>query len=389
MNQIAAVHDGATLIQAKPAQQATRERAKAREHVDYIEYFRAVAILMIVIGHTCVLAWTHFADEDPTKSVSLINVIPTLINGGTAYFVFISGFLYRQVYMGRIGYGDFLRKKALYIGLPYLIVATPLALAEIGFGAFTVSVAKDGVAYGDSLFVDMVVLLTTGRMVNAFWYIPFVFIVFLASPLFDRFMRLNTLSRLGVLLAATALAFWVHRPADNLNPVHSLLYFANLYMFGMVFCEHRKAIMAFVTRPPVTALLAVLIVAIAVAQALWLNDTSNLERHWGDGWAPLGLDLMLVQKYVGIFLLCGVLARWGHHLGRPLKAIAANSFGLYFVHGVVIAILMRMPAPLSPHAGYPMVDLALYSLFVIAISFAGVMIIKALTGRYSRYIIGS
>ena len=69
---------------------------------------------------------------------------------------------------------------------------------------------------------------------------------------------------------------------------------------------------------------------------------------------------MLIQKYVGFFLvlrsfrLCGALAE------APLSYIADHSFGLYFVHAIVIAVLMRMPETLSPHIGEPMIDLAIY-----------------------------
>ena len=363
-------------------------QAKPREHIAYIEYFRALAILMIVCGHTFVLAWTHFADEDPTTAITFLNVIPSLINSGTAYFVFISGFLYRQVFHGRMAYGEFMRRKALYIGLPYLIMATPVALAEIWTGTFAVTSFKDGVAYPHSTFVDLVVLLATGRMVNAYWYMPFIFLVFLASPLFDLFIRTKPALRFAIIAAAAVLALWVHRPLDNLNPFHSFLYFANIYMFGMLFCEYRDRIMPVVAQTRTVFLLALLILAIATAQALILNDTSNIERSVGDGWLPLGLDLMLVQKYVGFFLFCGFFALWGGYAARPLSFVAKHSFGLFFVHAIVIAVLMRTPASLSPHFGEPMIDLAIYYAVVLAISFAVILAVKQITGKYSRYIIG-
>lgn len=365
-----------------------RAPATPREHVAYIEYFRALAILMIVAGHTFVLAWSHFADEDPTSRITLLNVIPSLISSGTAYFVFISGFLYRQVFHGRMAYGEFMRRKALYIGLPYLLMATPVALAEIASGTFSVTSVKDGVAYPPSAFVDLVVLLSTGRMVNAYWYIPFIFLVFLASPLFDRFIRMQPGPRFAVVAAAFLVALWVHRPLDNLNPLHSFLYFANIYMFGMLFWEYRERIMAVVARPGAVAVLALLILATAAAQALVLNDTSNIERAAGDGWLPLGFDLMLIQKYVGFFLFSGFFALWGSRAATPLSFIARNSFGLYFVHAIVIAVLMRMPEPLSPHVGEPMIDLAIYFVAVLTTSFAAILTVKAIAGRYSRYIIG-
>ncbi len=281
-----------------------------------------------------------------------------------------------------------MRRKALYIGLPYLCMATPIALAEIASGAFTVTTVKDGVAYPHSAFIDLVVLLATGRMVNAYWYMPFIFLVFLASELFDRVIRMRAGSRFALVGLAFLVAMWVHRPLDNLNPFHSFLYFANIYMFGMLFCEYRARIIAVVTRPPVLLLLACLILVLASFQALVLDDTSNIERAAGDGWLPLGLDLMLVQKYVGFFLFCGFFALYGQYGSRTLSFIARNSFGLYIVHAIVIAVLMRMPEHLSPHVGEPMIDLALYFTGVLAMCIAGIAAVKLAAGRYSRYVIG-
>jgi surface polysaccharide O-acyltransferase-like enzyme len=362
--------------------------ARGREHIAYIEYFRALAILLIVCGHSFLLAWTHFADEDPTTSIGLLNVIPTLVNSGTAYFVFISGFLYRQVFYGRMPFGEFMRRKALYIGLPYLCMGLPVALAESWAGNFWVETFKDGDIYPHSTYIDVVVLMATGRMVNAYWYMPFIFLVFLASPLFDRFLRLRPALRFAIVGAAFAVALWVHRPLDNLNPFHSLLYFANIYMFGMLFCEYRDRIMPVIARPAVVAALGALILAVAVVQALVLNDTANIERTVEDGWLPLGFDLMLIQKYIGFFLFCGLFALWGNQGGRLLSFIARNSFGLYFVHAIVIAVLMRLPETLSPHVGEPITDLALYTLFVLVVSLAIISAVQKIAGRYSRYIIG-
>lgn len=382
MSQSASVGDVRDAHTAKPT------TASGREHIAYIEYFRALAILLIVCGHSFLLAWTHFADEDPTTSVGLLNVIPALVNGGTAYFVFISGFLYRQVSYGRIAFPEFMRRKALYIGLPYLCMGLPVAFAEIWTGNFWVETFKNGDIYPHSTYIDLVVLMATGRMVNAYWYMPFIFLVFLASPLFDRFLQLKPTLRFTIVGAAFAVAMWVHRPLGNLNPFHSLLYFANIYMFGMLFCEYRDKIMPVIARPPVVTALGVLILAVAVLQALVFNDTANIERTAEDGWMPIAFDLMLIQKYIGFFLFCGLFALWGSLGGRLLSFIARNSFGLYFVHAIVIAVLMRMPETLSPHVGEPIIDLALYTLFVLLVSMAIILAVQKVAGKYSRYIIG-
>jgi hypothetical protein len=378
-------------IQHSDARPVARAAAygKPREHIAYIEYFRALAIIVIICGHTFDLAWNHFASEDPQATGSLVNLIPTLISGGTAYFVFISGFLYRHVFYGRVSYGDFMRKKLLYVGLPYATLATPLALIGMSLGSYLVVLSKDGAAYSHSGFVDFIVLFTTGRMTTAYWYIPCAFLLFLASPLFDRFIRLSLNRRLLILAATIAVALWIHRPSDNLNPVQSCLYVVNFYLFGMVFYDYRHKLMALVSRPPITVLLAAAVLGTAAFQAFVLHNTSNIEHTLGDGWLPVGLDLMLVQKYFGILLFCALLSRWGDHAAGPLKFIARISFGLFFVHGTVLAAFNRFPQFLSPHLGEPILDLALYSAVVILVSMAIVMVVKRLTGKYSRYIMGA
>ena len=388
MNHIASVPDGRPIGPAAASLAQAGAIARPREHIAYIECFRAVAIILIVCGHTYALSWTHFADEDPQTRVTWLNIIPALITGGTAYFVFISGFLYRQVFYARTPYGEFMRKKALYVGLPYLVLATPLALAEIWLGPFSVTAVKEGVAYPHSIFVDFIVLFSTGRMVTAYWYIPFIFLVFLASPLFDRFIELSSGLRAAVFALAIAIAFWAVRPLDNLNPVQCFFYFANIYMFGILFCEYSKPIMGLFTRPLVRTALAGLILAIASVQAMVMHFPGNLERLPGDGWGFVGFDAMLMQKYAGIVFLCGLLTHVAVWMKRPLVFIAEHSFGLFFIHGIVIAVLMRLPQPLSPHVGEPVIDLAIYSAFVVAISLVIVVTAKNVTGRYSRYIIG-
>jgi peptidoglycan/LPS O-acetylase OafA/YrhL len=159
-------------------------------------------------------------------------------------------------------------------------------------------------------------------------------------------------------------------------------------MFGILFCEYRKPIMDLVTRPLVLAALAGLILSIASVQAMVMHFPGNLERMPGDGWGFVGFDAMLVQKYAGIVFLCGLLTHVAGWMKRPLTFVSDHSFGLFFIHGIVIAVLMRLPQPLSPHVGEPVIDLAIYSAFVIAISLAVVVTAKYLTGKYSRYVIG-
>ena len=140
-------------------------------------------------------------------------------------------------------------------------------------------------------------------------------------------------------------ALWVVRPVDNLNPIQCFLYFANFYMFGMLFCEYRKPIMDFVS----AARRARLAGRIDPRHRLGAGDGHATSRAISSAsLVTAGVSSastsMLVQKYVGIFLFCGLLTYVAGWMKRPLAFVADHSFGLFFMHGIVIAVLMRMPA---------------------------------------------
>lgn len=388
MSQVASMPNGDALVVDKPRSDAD-VRAKPRGRVDYIEYFRGVSILLIVAGHAFDLAWTRSGNEHTLDSVTTLAVLSALLTGGTFFFVFISGFLYRHVFYERMSYGSFMWKKCVQVGLPYLILGSALAFLQMNISEFHVTIFKHGSELGENRFVDLVVLLATGNMMTAYWYIPFIFVVFLASPLFDRYIRLPRIWQVGILVASLLVAFWVHRPYESLNPIHSFIYFANIYLFGILFCEYRHKWMPFLTKGNVLLMLAIAVLAVAVAEDSVLHKVTDLERAASDGWAPLGLDLMIVQKYLGILLFCGGLARWGHLLAKPLSFLAERSFGLYFVHGIVLTAISHAPHSFSPNLGSSVADFVAYSIVTILISIGIVMAVKWATGKYSRYLIGA
>lgn len=374
---------------ASPADLApARPHAAVRERVDYIEFFRAVAIVMIVSGHSFDLAWSRTLGGPSVAGKEMLGVLSALVNGGTFYFVFISGFLYRLVFYERVGYADFMRKKAMNIGLPYLILGIPLAFYQMIVSGFHVTLYKHGEVLGTNYYVDIAAQLATGEMMTAYWYIPFIFLVFAASPLFDRFIRLSWGWRAAIFLVSLAAAFWAHRPYESLNPFHSFVYFVNMYLFGIMVCGERQRLMKVLRATPVLVLLAVVLVGIALVQEFVLHQIGNIERVQGDGWAPKGFDMIIVQKYVGVLFFCGLLARWGERLSETFRALANASFGMYFMHGIILAALSHLPASMSPHFAFtPTVFLA-YAFATVTSSYLVVRAAQAALGPRSRYVIG-
>ena len=315
-------------LERVPYATAAKSLGKSTEKVDYIEYFRGLAIILIVAGHAFDFTWAQADQAGLAVSANMFGVPSVLITGSTLYFVFISGFLYRYAFYDRMTYRDFMRKKLLYVGLPYFLIGSLLSLYQIGTSNVDVAVSRHGLPLGGNVWVDYVVLMMTGQMMTAYWYIPFIMVMFLAAPLFDWYIRQRNATKAGILVVWVLLALWAHRPYENLNPLHSAVYFGHMYLFGILFCEQRRRIMPMLTLTLPLVALAAALVEIAMFQSGVQQLYDSIERGPGDGWWPLDIDLILIQKYVGVLLLCGLLHRWGGKMQGFLRFMARYSVGL-------------------------------------------------------------
>lgn len=85
-------------------------------YLNYINYFRGFAILMVVLGH-----FLYFPESTVTEKL-----VKAVIKGGISPFVFISGFLFHHIFYRRgFDYKKFMKNKFKNVLLPYTIVVIP------------------------------------------------------------------------------------------------------------------------------------------------------------------------------------------------------------------------------------------------------------------------
>ena len=83
-----------------------------RKRIEELDYFRGIAILFVVFGHS----W-----QSPHGQI--YDLSQAIMVGGTTLFVFISGFFFAKTYASRDGsYREFLGKKILNVGMPFVAV---------------------------------------------------------------------------------------------------------------------------------------------------------------------------------------------------------------------------------------------------------------------------
>lgn len=215
---------------------------KKKTFLNYINVFRGLAILLIIAGHTM-----QFGEN----SGLLHKINCEIICGGTALFIFISGFLFQHL-SGKFEYKNYLSKKWTNVVVPYFITSIPGILFCLFFPQ------KYGNAFdGLNPLIQIPMFLTTGRIHNTpTWFIPMIVLFFLCS-----WILLN-MEKKGILYKMLPLMFLITltcpRVDVDYNSIISLTYtkkylaclgyifngfihFFALYVFGM-FCSRYKEI---------------------------------------------------------------------------------------------------------------------------------------------------
>ncbi|MGD1920569.1 MAG: acyltransferase family protein, partial [Pleurocapsa sp.] len=187
---------------------------KKKKFINSINYFRGLAIVIIVLGHCFDLAQWNVSNnfEIFVHNLSLY---------GTFYFVFISGFLYYHIFYQRFNYKKFMSKKMQYVLLPYILISlVPIVLVVFSGSGHSENFP---VELNNKPLLAIIWYFVTGKIINAYWYIPMAMLLFAVSPIVNLIVKSDKIIEVFLLLLPISLI--VHRPLDNLNALHSLIYF--------------------------------------------------------------------------------------------------------------------------------------------------------------------
>ena len=338
------------------------------------DYFRAISIIFIVIGHTYgISGWKIDGFWDRT--------LANLVSGGTSLFVFISGFLFYHVFYPRFNYVTFVKKKFKNVYVPYLLLSIlPVCVAlytKVPFGEFYFGPTE---SFFDQIIKPIFLYYWYGGVL-VYWYIPFIMVVFLISPLFIKFIHISTSSKIRVIALMTAVSLFMHRPVNNWSIIQSVIYFCPVYMFGILCSMEREWIYNKFRQYDGYIFLAVL--ALALLQAAVMDTSGNLQKP------PFefnGIDIALVQKMMLCVFFMVFLHRFEDREWRVMKQIAASSFSIYFLHGWFIFAFWLARELYADWRGFML--LPVFSGLIIWLSYATASRIRRIWPERSRMIIG-
>ncbi len=311
-------------------------------------------------------------------------VFANLISGSTIHFVFISGFLFHHIFYQKQKTNTFFLGKVKRLLIPYTILSiVPIILkikSKPEFWNAYLPPTGDGIMH-EYVFPSLLYYISGAHLI-AYWYIPFAFCLFLMYPIHIKFIETKLRNQLIVLGVLYVIALLIHRPADDLALLQSVVYFTPAYLFGILCSINKTFIYTKLEGKEFLFLGAA--VALAVLQAL-IGQHYN---HYKLAFVYEGIDLILLQKSILCIFFMVFLNRYEHSRNKFLSLFAATSFAIYFIHGYVLYALTLLKAEFEIKIIYnwPAYFL-IWSLLIIS-SMLLALFIKKLFPKYAVYITG-
>lgn len=342
----------------------------------YLDYFRGVAILQIVVLHAGRALFNRgFAEPIPDSHVAFATV-DILFHNATIYFTLISSIVYAYLFSKR-DFAGFLRSRALYVALPYLAATVALTLFIDGRAS-----GFDPATLAASIFNNAV----TGDAWNQLWYIPVILVLYVLTP--TLFALVQAPGSRWVLVALVALPLLFSRTGTTVS-APTVLYFVGPYVLGLIIGSDLRRWVARMRRH-VFLLAAVAAVTTAALFPLYLSGF--------DFAGPVSIreSLFYIQKLSLAGLTLVWLTGWE---SRPVKwrdafvgFAATTAFSIYFIHAPVlrpIAQTLGRYLPDPPGLGVLAAATVVASAAALAISWAVTMAAQRLLGSRSRMLIGA
>ncbi|WP_413284579.1 acyltransferase family protein [Vibrio sp. MA40-2] len=338
-----------------------------------INNYRAFSILLIVLSHCY---WISGWQADSSLDI----FVKHYISGGTFFFLFISGYLFGCVWLDKFNYLRFLKLKLVNIGSPYIAISLPvIILAIITKQPYGEYFFDNNTGLWSEVVKPFFMYLLYGRVLTGYWYIPFIFLVFLISPLLIRFCRTETKTQTICLLILYSISLFVWRAEDNMNPIQALFYFIPVFLLGC-YCQIHASWIS-VHQGALIKICFFFSIIFMVIQVYFLDVPGNLHKPM---FSYQGANINSIERSFLAVLMFLVLERYMNYRVAILDYIAKASFSIYLLHPLIIAIYKR-----AVGLEY---DSFLYFLSLTTLVFcccwAVALTGKKLIGRHSRYVLG-
>lgn len=344
-----------------------------------IHLFRGVSIIFIVFSHCYDVGICSFSQNDHI----LAKIFKNIVSGGSAFFVFISGFLFLIIYKSNKVYFDFLSKKIKYVYLPFFFFAS-FDFVYIIFKIFYnyINPTSKSQYYCDALlnFDFISVYFVGGSFITQgiLWYVPFIMAVYLLSPFFLFYSKLRIDSKLYIFSFSSLISLVLFRNYSNelISIIQNVIYFLPFYFLGILSCQHEEYLTHKIKNQFILSLIFISVIVAFINSVLPYNIISRI-------------DIMFFQKIFFCIVLFLCLKKINSKSWLIVDILATNSYGIFFFHTIFLS-LIRLVIKLFG-ISFRTDSFLIYFAFatiILLISLAGVLVIKRVLGSKSKYFVG-
>ena len=275
----------------------------------HVNHMRGVAIVPVVTVH-CISMFDWPAG-------STVSALAPLFINVNIMFIFVSGYLFGHMADG-LEPRSYLARRFSNIVVPYVLVSAPAILIYLMHLKAHPHLPPEFLDHPPLYLTAL--FLVTGAHLGPLWFIPVMVIFYLLSFAFLRLAdRRATFLALPFLLLVSEL---VGRPADNLGTLQLALYFAPIYLLGMLFARHAERVDA-ALRKGLAPVVLVAVLAGAASVALPARG--------------LPVPHLALKAPICIAVYAALLAL----PDRPIPALdllARYAFAVFFLHGYLVAL---------------------------------------------------
>lgn len=353
---------------------------KERTYLHHINHFRGIAIIFIVFWHCFSAGITHYNQNITLFAFSLLKLLP----GGTTFFVFISGYLFHYIYYKKFDFKLFIIKKVKFVLFPFILISSTDILYYLS--RYIISIIFDSdksqifLAKLNNYSFIKTYLYGHGEIPIGLWYIPFIMVVFALSPLFIKFICIRAKVQLTIICILLISSMIIHRTADNsiLGIFQNVIYFTPAYLLGIFMSINFNKIYVKLKVRNLYILISAILITIFLSKII--EFYSPIFRIF---------DLMIFQKILLSIFFTVYLMKYKKKQIKVLNLIAENSFGIFFIHGIIIwlfnAFIFKLKITIESNSAFVYFGL---STFILIISLSITILIRKALPNKSKYIIG-
>lgn len=344
----------------------------------HLHAFRGFSILNIIAAHCWVMLIMILTEGDVTEMLKpLMGLSEAFFHNATVYFAIISGLLFSLIF-NQTDWKTFYLGKVKHVIMPYIVFS--ILLTFLG-GMVLIPPDVEPLSF-NAVLASLPLHIVSGSSFGHMWYIPVLVVLFICTPIFKYIAHQPKLLPLFIIILL--LPLFISRSWPDFTWKNFVFFFAP-YLLGIYVGNYYQKTLAIMDKY-FNVLCGVAFVTTAILIYLYLVEFEMVAG------IKLQESIGYIQKVSICFIVLSLMHRKEDSLPKFLYTCGTYSFGLYFVHMVFIlifAVILVQTGITSSTISSILLTGCLLFIVSTVVSIGFIKLVKKLTGKYSRLVIGS